>query len=93
MCIFDAYKEHRQEEGIPMKQSEVLEEKLIEYSYWILDGQHFIYATKFSRCQEMVKDGSSIELIQVYEKRKAQIVVDLEPRAMVAIFAIANKEA
>ena len=39
----------------------------------------------------MVKDGNSIELIQVYEKRKAQIVA--EPQVATAISAMANEEA
>ena len=43
MLVKDAGKE----KGIPMKQSEVSEEKLTDYSYWILDGQHSIYAAKF----------------------------------------------
>ena len=85
MPVKDANKKKR----ITMKQSEVSEEKLSEYSYQILDVQHSIYAAKYLRCQEMVKDDSSIELIQVYEKQKAQIVLDPEPRATVAIFAIA----
>ena len=41
----------------------------------------------------MVKYGSSTKLIQVYEKRKARIIVDPKPRAAVAIFAIANEKA
>lgn len=35
--------------GIPMKLSEVVEEKLSEYSYWIINGQHSIYAARFLR--------------------------------------------
>ena len=79
--------------GYAMKQNEVSEEKLTEYSYWNIDGQHSIYAAKFLRCQEMVKHGNSTELIQVYEKRKAQIVVDPEPQVATVISAIANEEA
>ena len=45
--------------GIPMKQSGVSEEKLTKQSYWILDGQHSIYAAKFLRCQKMVKNGNN----------------------------------
>ena len=41
----------------------------------------------------MVKDGNSTELIEVYEKRKAQIGVDPEPQVATAISAIANEEA
>ena len=54
-----------------MRLSQVKEEKLTEYSYWIIDGQHSIYAAKFLRYQEMEKDGRAKDLIQVYEKRKA----------------------
>ena len=79
--------------GTPMKLSEVKEEKLTEYSYWIIDGQHSIYAAKFLRYQEMEKDGRAKDFIQVYEKRKAQIVVDTEPHVATAIFAIVNEEA
>ena len=76
-----------------MKLSEVIEDKLTEYSYWIINGQHLIYAAKFLRYQEMEKDGRTKDLIQIYEKRKAQIVVDPEPHVVAAISAIANKEA
>ena len=79
--------------GIPMKLSEVVEEKLTEYSYWIIDGQHSIYAAKYLRWQEMEKDGRSQELVQVYEKRKARIVVDPKPQVAIAISVIANAEA
>ena len=57
--------------GTPMKLSEVKEEKINEYSYWIIDGQHLIYVAKFLRYQKMEKDGRAKDLIQVYEKRKA----------------------
>ncbi len=79
--------------GTPMKLSEVIEDKLTEYSYWIIDGQHSIYAAKYLRYQEMEKDGRSQELVAVYEKRKARIVVDPEPEVATAISAIANEEA
>ena len=64
-------KEAGKKKGVPMTVSEVMEEKLTEYSYWIIDGQHSIYTAKFLQYQEMEKDGSSQELIKVYEKRKA----------------------
>ena len=51
--------------GIPMKVSEVIEDKLTEYSYWIIDGQHSIYAAKLLRYQEIEKDGRSQELVAV----------------------------
>ena len=79
--------------GIPMKLSEVKEERLTNYSYWIIDGQHSIYASKILRYQEIEKDSCSEELVAMYEKRKTQIVVDLEPQVITAIFAIANEEA
>ena len=79
--------------GIPMKVSEVIEDKLTEYSYWIIDGQHSIYAAKLLRYQEIEKDGRSQELVAMYEKRKARIVVDPEPEVATAISAIANEEA
>ena len=39
-----------------------------------------------------MKDGRAKDLVQVYEKVKAQVVVDLEPQVAMAIFAIANEE-
>ena len=73
-----------------MKVSEVIEDKLTEYSYWIIDGQHSIYAAKLLRYQEIEKDGRSQELVAVYEKRKARIVVDPEPEVATAIFVEAQ---
>ena len=56
--------------GIPMRLSEVIEEKLLEYLYWIINGQYSIYAKKNLRYQEMEKDGCSQNLIEVNTKRK-----------------------
>ena len=41
----------------------------------------------------MEEGGQSQELVEVYEKRKAQIVVDPEPQVATSTFAIANEEA
>ena len=79
--------------SVPMKLGEIAEEKLTTYSYWIIDGQHSIYAAKFLRYQEMEEGGQSQELVEVYEERKAWIVVDPEPQVAIAICAIANEEA
>lgn len=79
--------------GVPMKLGEIEEEKLTTYSYWIIDGQHSIYAAKLLRHQEMEEGGQSQGLVEVYEKRKARIVVDPEPQVATAISAIANEEA
>lgn len=79
--------------GDPMKLGEIVEEKLTTYSYWIIDGQHSIYAAKFLRRQEMEEGGQSQQLVEVYAKRKARIVVDPEPEVATAISAIANEEA
>jgi len=56
--------------GIPMK-LRVKEEHITKYSYWIIDGQHSIYATKLLRYQEREKYGCSEELVRVYKKGKA----------------------
>lgn len=82
-----------QKTGIPMKGQEVVEDRLLSYKYWILDGQHSIYAAKYLRWQEMKKDSCCEELRRVYEKRKARIVVDPQPHVAIAISAIANEEA
>ena len=41
----------------------------------------------------MEKDGCSQDLVAMYEKRKASIVVDLEPKVAIPITTIANEEA
>ena len=82
-----------EKKGIPMKVSEVIEDKLTEYSYWIIDGQHSIYAAKLLMYQEIEKDGHSQELVAIYEKRKARIVVGPQPKVATTILAIANEEA
>ena len=79
--------------GLPMMLNEVKEEKIQEYKYWIIDGQHSIYAAKFLRFQEMKLESGSQKLIQVYEKRKARVVVNPMPQVVTAISAIANEEA
>ena len=79
--------------GIPMKVAEVKEDKLIDYKYWIIDGQHSIYAAKMLRYQEEKKPGNLKDLRRVYKERKARIVVDAPPQVSTAISAIANEEA
>ena len=79
--------------GAPMMLNEVKEEKVQEYKYWIIDGQHSIYAFKFLRFQEMRLESGSQNIIQVCEKRKSQIVVNPRPQVSTTISAIANMEA
>ena len=78
--------------GIPMTVAEVKEDKLIDYKYWIIDGQHSIYAAKMLCYQEEKKSRNLKDLRRVYKERKARIVVDAPPHVSTAILAIANKE-
>ena len=79
--------------GTPMKVAEVKEDKLIEYKYWIIDGQHSIYAAKMLRYQEEKNPRDLKDLRRVYKESKARNIVDAPPQVSTAIFAIANEEA
>ena len=54
--------------GIPMSLREVKKEKVMEYKYCIIDGQHSIYAAKIFKYQEMQKASASEGLVDVYSK-------------------------
>lgn len=86
-------KNAKSKEGIPMKVEEVEESKLQEYKYWILDGQHSIYAAKVLLFNQQSNEETFQRLIDVYKFRKARIVVNAPPFVATAISAIANDEA
>ena len=39
-----------EKQGVPLTKEQVVEAKLHEYTYWIIDGQHSIYAAKVVMC-------------------------------------------
>ena len=82
---------HGAKQGIPLKKEEIVENKLQQYHYWIIDGQHSIYAAKAIRDSNLETFSASLK--EVYEFRSARIVVDAEPFITVAISKIANDEA
>lgn len=79
------------ETNIPMHKEEVQVEKLWEYTYWILAGQHSIYAAKL-----FIRDGKGEAFEQrkcFYTRRKARIVVNAPEDASCKISSMANMEA
>ena len=84
-------KEHGAKKGYPMKKEEIIENKLQQYHYWIIDGQHSIYAAKAIRDSDLQVFSASLK--DIYEFRSARIIVDAEPRITLAISKIANDEA
>ena len=80
-------------EGTPLAIEEVEESKLKDYQYWILDGQHSIYAAKVLLHNQQNNKEIFQRLIDVYKFKKARIVVNAPPFVATAISAIANEEA
>ena len=79
--------------GTPLAVEEIEESKIKDYHYWILDGQHSIYAAKFLLHNQQNNKEIFERLIDVYKFRKARIVVNAPPLVATAISTIANEEA
>ena len=84
-------KNHGAKRGERMKSEEIIENQLHHYHYWIIDGQHSIYAAKVIRDSDL--ETASASLKEIYKFRSARIIVDAEPRITVPISKIANDEA
>lgn len=83
----------KSKQGTPLALEEIEESKVQEYHYWILDGQHSIYAAKVLLHNQQKNKEIFQRLIDVYKFRKARIVVNAPPFIATAISAIANDEA
>lgn len=77
--------------GIPLTKEQLSEAKLQEYSYWIIDGQHSIYAAKVVMYNKLPPE--KMDLKDIYRFRKARIVVNAPAEVCVAISRLANLEA
>ena len=72
-----------EKQGIPLTKEQVIKAKLHEYFYWIIDGQHSIYATKVVMCNRLPHE--KMDLKDIYCYQKSCIVVNAPPKVCVAI--------